>query len=419
MEASLKAAAIVPDKRLQKLVDTVQELSLARNLESVTRIVRTAARQLTGADGATFVLRDKDKCFYVDEDAISPLWKGSRFPIERCISGWAMLNKQHVIIPDIYVDDRIPTEAYRPTFVKSLVMVPIRTMAPIGAIGNYWAHEHEATEDEAQILQSLADITAVTLENVQIYEELEERVKLRTAELEVANKQLETFAYSVSHDLRSPLAGIQGLTQLLQEDYKDLFDETGNELTGLITKSVTNMTQLIDDLLVFFTTSQKELKAGDTSMKNMAIEYFNELKQLEPADRIFDFSIADLPNAPVDASLIKHVWLNLLSNAIKYSRKKDRTVINIGFESTPENITYFVADKGSGFDMQYYDKLFGAFQRLHSEADFEGNGIGLSLVERIISRYNGKIWAEGKPGEGATFYFSLPRKQPSPLEIAM
>ncbi|MBZ4191316.1 sensor histidine kinase [Niabella beijingensis] len=410
MTPSLPATEIAPDKRLQRLVDAVQELSLARNLETVTRIVRSAARELTGADGATFVLRDKDKCFYVDEDAISPLWKGSRFPIETCVSGWSMLNKQAVIIPDIYQDDRIPAEAYRPTFVKSLVMVPIRTMDPIGAIGNYWAHTHHATLEEAQLLQSLADITAVTMENVQIYAELEERVKLRTAELEVANKQLEAFAYSVSHDLRSPLAGIQGLAGILQEEYRDRLDGEGQELTDLILQCVKNMTHLIDNLLVFFTTSQKELRPGDTSMKEMAEEYFDALRKQEPEGRVFEFSVDELPNAGVDATLMKHVWINLLSNAIKYSRKKDKTVIRVGFEETPQQTTYFVQDEGSGFDMMYYNKLFGAFQRLHSDQEFEGNGIGLSLVERIISRYGGKVWATAADGAGATFYFSLPRE---------
>lgn len=400
-----------PDKRLHRLVRVVQELSLARNLETVTRIVRTAARELTGADGATFVLRDKDKCFYVDEDAISPLWKGSRFPIETCVSGWAMLNRRSVIIPDIYQDDRIPAEAYRPTFVKSLVMVPIRTMDPIGAIGNYWATHHHATEDEAQILQSLADITAVTLENVQIYGELEERVKLRTAELEVANKQLEAFSYSVSHDLRSPLAGIMGLVQVLQEEYGVQLDADGKELTDLIEQSVMNMAHLIDNLLVFFTTSKKELNSVDVAMKEMAIEYFNILKKQEPIERSFEFSISDLPHAQVDAALIKQVWLNLLGNAIKYSRKKDKTVIDVGFLETPQDIIYIVKDKGSGFDMAQYDKLFSAFQRLHSDQEFDGNGIGLSLVEQIIGRYKGRVWAEGTPGEGAAFYFSLPKIQ--------
>jgi len=176
---------------MERLMHAVQELSLARSLPDVQRIVRKSARELTGADGATFVLRDNGKCFYADEDAIAPLWKGSRFPMEICISGWAMLNRDAAVIKDIYEDPRIPHEAYRPTFVKSLVMVPIRKLDPIGAIGNYWAHERQPTEQEVSLLQALADSTSVAMENVAVYTELEDRVRDRTAALQRANEEIQ------------------------------------------------------------------------------------------------------------------------------------------------------------------------------------------------------------------------------------
>lgn len=179
---------------MERLMRAVQELSLARSLPEVQRIVRTSARELTGCDGATFVLRDNGKCFYADEDAIAPLWKGSRFPMEICISGWAMLNRDAAVIPDIYQDPRIPHEAYRPTFVKSLVMVPIRKLDPIGAIGNYWAHERQPSEQEVSLLQALADSTSVAMENVAVYSELEQRVRDRTAELEQANEEIQQLS---------------------------------------------------------------------------------------------------------------------------------------------------------------------------------------------------------------------------------
>lgn len=169
---------------MEQLVDVVQSLSLARDLATVMEIVRHAARRLTGADGATFVLRDNDKCFYAEEDAISPLWKGQRFPMSACISGWAMINRQPAVIEDIYADPRIPADAYRPTFVRSLAMVPIRTIDPVGAIGNYWATQHLPSPEQVKVLQALADITAVTMENVRVYEELEQRVRQRTSELQ-------------------------------------------------------------------------------------------------------------------------------------------------------------------------------------------------------------------------------------------
>jgi diguanylate cyclase (GGDEF)-like protein len=176
--------------QVERLVRAVQELSLARNLDQVADIVRHAARELSGADGATFVLRDGDRCFYKDEDAIAPLWKGQRFPLTACISGWSMLHRQATVIEDIYQDPRIPHEAYRPTFVRSLVMVPIRTLEPIGAIGTYWARRHRATVRQVDLLQALADSTSVALENVQVYAELERRVEERTEQLAEANRRL-------------------------------------------------------------------------------------------------------------------------------------------------------------------------------------------------------------------------------------
>ena len=190
---SAKPGASLGDA-LTHLVEVVQGLSLAKDLTAVMELVRKAARQLTGADGASFVLREGDNCFYADEDAIEPLWKGQRFPISICVSGWAMTHRKAVAIPDIFEDARIPVEAYRPTFVRSLAMVPIRTQDPIGAIGNYWARTHVPTPGEMQILQALADSTAVAMENIRIREELEERVQKRTLELQAANDELRSEA---------------------------------------------------------------------------------------------------------------------------------------------------------------------------------------------------------------------------------
>lgn len=181
MEDSFRSGYLMA---MEPLVEVVQRLSLARDLGSVMEIVRHAARSLTGADGATFVLKDGEMCFYAEEDAISPLWKGQRFPMSLCISGWVMINRTPATIEDIYADPRIPSDVYRPTFVKSLAMVPIRTLDPIGAIGNYWATSHRPTPEEVRLLQALADTTAVAMENVRVYEELDQRVRQRTSELQ-------------------------------------------------------------------------------------------------------------------------------------------------------------------------------------------------------------------------------------------
>lgn len=177
-------------RSVERLVAVVQELSMTRSLDAIMAIVKVAARELTGADGSTFVLRDGDQCFYAEEDAIAPLWKGQRFPMHICLGGWTMRHREAAVIDDIYGDERIPFQAYEPTFVKSLAMVPIRQLDPIGAIGTYWAELHQPTREELALLQALADTTAVAMENVQIYNELEQRVRDRTIELQTVNAKL-------------------------------------------------------------------------------------------------------------------------------------------------------------------------------------------------------------------------------------
>ncbi|HTV17778.1 MAG TPA: histidine kinase dimerization/phospho-acceptor domain-containing protein, partial [Polyangiaceae bacterium] len=188
----------------ERLVEVAQELSMARDLHAITAIVRHAARELTGADGATFVLREGDVCFYADEEAIAPLWKGRRFPMSACISGWTMLHAEAAVIENIYADDRIPHDAYRPTFVESLAMVPIRTAAPVGAIGNYWATRHRATEGEVKLLRALADLTSVAMENVQLYAALQTRL----VEVQEAVKARDEFISIAAHELRTPLTAM-------------------------------------------------------------------------------------------------------------------------------------------------------------------------------------------------------------------
>jgi GAF domain-containing protein len=199
-------------------------------------VVRTSARRLAGSDGATFVLRDGDKCYYAEEDAISPLWKGQRFPMSACISGWSMLNKKTVIIPDIYLDNRIPILAYKPTFVKSLTMVPIRTIDPIGAIGNYWATSYTPTREQLMLLQSLADITSVSIENIYAYHKLEEK-----------NKKLMEIASMQSHQVRSPVASIQGLVRLFNK--QDPADKVNAEIMDKVSTIADSFDGIIREIV--------------------------------------------------------------------------------------------------------------------------------------------------------------------------
>ena len=391
---------------MERLVTAVQELSLARDLESVQAIVRHAARELTGADGATFILREGDQCYYADEEAIAPLWKGQRFPMSACISGWSMLNREAAVIEDIYADPRVPHDAYRPTFVKSLAMVPIRSLDPIGAIGNYWAEHHLPSEEEVKLLRALADTTAVALENVRVYADLERRVEERTAELAAVNKELETFSYSVSHDLRGPLRSIGGFSQLVLDDYGAKLDENGQRFLNYINAATKRMSELIDDLLKLSRVNRASLKREPLQLDKLAREVLEDLKAREP-ERHCEVEIADGLTAQGDARLVKVVLENLMGNAWKFTSKRADAHISLGQVQRKEGQAFFVQDDGAGFDPRYMDKLFVPFQRLHGESEFSGNGIGLATVQRIITRHGGRIWAESEEGRGATFYFTL------------
>ncbi len=392
--------------KYQRLIKAVQDLSLAHDLPTVTEIIRIVSRELTGADGATFILREGDQCVYVEENAIAPLWKGKRFPLDGCISGLAMKLKKQIAIEDIYSDDRVPHDLYRPTFVKSLVMVPIRSSRPIGVIGNYWSHKHSPSAEELDILQSLADITAVTLENIKTNEDLELRVTERTRKLEELNNELELFSYSVSHDLRAPLRSINGFMTILLEEHADKLEGEAKDLANKVIKNARQMTKLIDDLLDFFKTGKRKLTRTLVPVKRLLDDLLEEMKP-SYRERDIRFIFGELPDCEADLDLLKQVWINLLSNAIKYTSQNQHAVVELGSILENNQTIYFIKDNGAGFDMTYYDNLFGVFQRLHSPRHFEGNGIGLAIVERIITSHKGKVWADAKINGGATFYFTL------------
>lgn len=395
------------NNRLQYLISAIQEMALARDVETVTGVVRLAARRLTGADGATFVLREGEQSFYADEDAIGPLWKGQRLPLTQCISGWVMLHDTPAVIEDIYTDARIHGELYRDTFVRSLVIVPIRRHVPLGAIGNYWAQPHGATPEEVQLLQTLADAAAIALESVRLLNDLEKRVVERTSQLESANKELEAFSYSVSHDLRAPLRAIDGYTRILLEDYSTAFDDEGKRVGQIVRDETRRLGKLIDDLLTLSRLSRIEMRIAPINMQALVHSIFNRLTTPEERARI-DFRVDALPIAAADAVLIQRLWENLLANAIKFSSKRERAAIEVSGAATADQVTYTVRDNGAGFDMQYAKKLFSVFQRLHSEQEFEGTGVGLAIAQRVIHRHGGQVWGEGQVDAGATFSFTLP-----------
>jgi PAS domain S-box-containing protein len=238
-------------------------------------------------------------------------------------------------------------------------------------------------------------------------DELENKVIERTAQLEAVNKELGSFSYSVSHDLRAPIRAINGYSKILVEDYAEKFDADGEKVLHSIMHNSKKMGDLIDDLLAFSKLGRKQVTVSEINMMNLVRQVREELI-FDEAENLPAFTIKLLPAAKGDQSLIKQVWINLISNAIKYSKYKPITKVEIGAYEKDNLVVYFVKDEGAGFDMQYYDKLFGVFQRLHSQEEFEGTGIGLAIVQKIVHRHGGTVWAESKINEGTCFYFSLP-----------
>jgi light-regulated signal transduction histidine kinase (bacteriophytochrome) len=198
---------------------------------------------------------------------------------------------------------------------------------------------------------------------------------------------------------------------IFYEEYSDKFDEEARRLVTIILKNAKRMGQLIDDLLAFSRLGRKELAKQNISMEDIIHHVWEEQTQMA-GERHIELVLKEMPEAYVDSITIRQLWVNLVSNAIKYTRNKQEAVVEIGSEESEDNLIYYIRDNGAGFDMRYYDKLFGVFQRLHSDKEFEGTGVGLAIVQRIISKHGGKIWAEAKPNEGATFFFSL-NKSPS------
>lgn len=235
--------------------------------------------------------------------------------------------------------------------------------------------------------------------------ELERLVAERTAQLQAANKELESFSYSVSHDLRSPLRAIDGFSRILEEDYRGRLDEEGRRILKVIRDGSQKMGQLIDDLLAFSRLGQQSVSAAEIEMDSLAQEAFSELA---PREKPAEFVVKPMPPAWGDRSLIRQVWVNLVGNGIKFTGHREKPVIEAGGYSNGSENCYYVKDNGAGFDMRYYDKLFGVFRRLHTTEEFPGTGVGLAIVQRIVTRHGGRVWAEGKLNEGATFYFALP-----------
>jgi signal transduction histidine kinase len=278
--------------------------------------------------------------------------------------------------------------------------------------GNFSVRVTSGDEDEIGILSKEFNELMVQIDEMQkslkeANADLEKRVEQRTVELETANRELESFSYSVSHDLKAPLRAINGFTEMLVKKYADKIDDKGKEMAGVIVANSKKMGQLIEDLLEFSRIGRKEMVMTAISMDEIVQQVLADAQNTNK-DRNIEVKKEKLPDAKGDRNLLTQVWTNLISNAFKYTSHKEKAVIAIGSYDKDDEHVYFIKDNGAGFDMKYQDKLFKVFQRLHGSDEFEGTGVGLANVNRIVTRHGGRVWAEAKVNEGATFYFTLP-----------
>ncbi len=243
--------------------------------------------------------------------------------------------------------------------------------------------------------------------------ELNTNLVRHAAQLEAANKELESYSYSISHDLRAPLRAIDGFARILQEDQRDKLDDESRHQLEKISDNIGKMSAMIDDLLEFSRLGRSPVSRREIDMTALAREVVDEIQSV-PGQRVPPCTLKPLPAARGDRTLIHHVWINLLSNAVKFTGHREAPLMEIGGGSKGQENVYYVRDNGAGFDMRYYDKLFGLFQRLHTSAEFPGTGAGLAIVQRVVARHGGRVWAESKVDAGATFYFTLPKNTASP-----
>lgn len=391
------------------LLRAVHELSFARDVSSITAIAGSAARQLTGADGVSFVVREAGISYYAHEDSIEPLWKGRRFPLDSCIAGWVMTHGTPAVVPDVYQDDRVPADEYRQTFVKSLAMVPVRAADPIAAIGAYWARPHTASDEEVGAMILLAESAALALANVQLYEELRaaaSREQQARILAETATSAKDEFLALVAHELRQPLHACIAALRLMEARVDR---QSGERARHVVERQLQQMTRLVEDLLdaARIVRGDVELRRGPLelaplikavveSIKPLMDERKHELQISVPTDRIA---------LSADGARLQQILMNLLTNAAKYTDPAGR--VGLAVERCDGEVIIRVRDSGCGIDHALLPRIFDLFTR--GAPDRAGFGVGLAVSKRLVELHGGSIRAHSAgAGHGSEFIVSLP-----------
>jgi PAS domain S-box-containing protein len=349
-------------------------------------------------------------------------WQEEPTPLpEKSFIGQVIATRQPILRRNLIPPKEYETLGNKSKISASFIAAPmLQKDKVIGAVAIHSYSPETYTESDLTLLTGASAQIGIALENARLYDEiralnadLENRVQARTAELEQANQELSSFAYTISHDLRAPLRGIHGLSHILQEEHGRQLPPEASAYIRRIQGNARQMGQLIDDLLLFTHLGQQPVHKSALNMQEIFATVLDDI--LQDITHPVQVDMLDMPPAYGSRALIREAITNLLSNAIKFTSGVPQAIIQLGAEETPEHEwAYFIKDNGVGFDMNYHAKLFGIFQRLHRQDEFEGTGVGLAIVRRIIERHGGKVWAKSEVGKGATFYFTLPPKGEAP-----
>jgi signal transduction histidine kinase len=402
----------------QRLISELDlEKVLALVAETACRVIKaeTLVVPIIAPDWQTFTYR-------AAHGKYATMILGQTFSINEGACGWVFQHQRPLLFGEGGSFELATDARWEPGMASSL-LVPLICrgaisggLSAMGKQGGGAFNQHDLT-----VLTLFANEASIALDNARLFQnlteekarvyqlnaELEQRVARRTAQIEASNKELEEFSYSMSHDMRTPLRALDGFSKILMEEYGARFDEEGRRLLGVLRDSSQRMSRLLDDILHYLSLERREMEFGSVDIAGQASEIFAELQAVVPARRMH-LEIGTLPPAWGDSKMIREVLQNLLSNAIKFSPADGKSVIEIGCVAGKEENVYSVTDHGVGFDMRYANKLFKVFERVHPTGQYEGSGIGLAIVKRIVTRHGGHVWAESKVDAGTTIYFALP-----------
>ncbi len=382
--------------------------NFVEEMQSLLPLDRTAIVRLSETGDQWQVTRQWTQ----HQPAILP---GAWRPVLGSVIEWLVTNRIPFSEPEIGEHGNWPeTAILQHEGIRSRLLLPLILQERVVGVLTVASRQPAAfSEEDQSILMTIADQLSIAIQNSDLYErvqhhatELEQRVIERTAQLEASNKELEAFSYSVSHDLRAPLRAMDGFSRILLEEYVPSIPSEAQRYLHLVRDNAQQMGRLIDDLLTFSRLSRQPLNKQPVDFGLLARKVFDDLYALE-MERVVEITIGALPSCEADPALLKQVFANLLGNALKFTQTREVARIEVDYHQTDGEKVYYVRDNGVGFDMQYAHKLFGVFQRLHRAEDYAGTGVGLATVQRILHRHGGRIWAEAKVDQGATFYFTL------------